>query len=114
MVAIGPALETFLGVLLLGVLILGGLALFTRPLWPRITRYFRVWYERDMRAEEQRKAEVESRKKAEEELEIWQSQPPEGATKAATLSPEQHNEMSEPAQGVQVGKGKNQDEANPS
>lgn len=64
----GPALETFLQMLVILVIALGAVAFFTRPLWARMVRYLKAWYERDQRAEAEQKWEIECRKKAEQEL----------------------------------------------
>lgn len=60
----GPALETFLGVALLIALIVACGGWMTRPFWPRIANYFRRWYERDMRLEQQQREEADCREKA--------------------------------------------------
>ena len=64
----GPALETFLTLIGIALLLLGAAALFLRPVWPRIVRYFRAWYERDMRMEEEMKRQEQCRRQAEAEV----------------------------------------------
>lgn len=68
MVVIGPALEVFLTAVGLVLLALAGLAFLTKPFWNRIATYFRRWYERDMRLEQQQREEAECRRKAQMEM----------------------------------------------
>lgn len=64
----GPAFETFLTALFLVCLLLTCTALLTRPLWPRIARYFQRWRDRDRLMEEEQRQEAAQRKSAEIEL----------------------------------------------
>lgn len=67
----GPAFETFLTALGILLLILVALGFLLRPLWPRVARFFRRWYARDLLREEARKAELAGRQKAEKEVQTW-------------------------------------------
>lgn len=67
-VLIGPALEVFLTAVGLVLIALAGFAFLTKPFWPRIATYFRRWYERDMRLEQQQREEAECRRKAQMEM----------------------------------------------
>jgi hypothetical protein len=67
----GPALETFLTFLGIAVLVIAAFAWFLRPLWVRIWRFFRRWYEADRIREQALKRQEEFRKQAEQEVEQW-------------------------------------------
>ena len=58
----------FLTAVALVLLALVGCAFATKPFWPRIATYFRRWYERDMRLEQQQREEAECRRKAQLEM----------------------------------------------
>ncbi len=65
----GPAIETYFGVLLLAAVALTLLLYLTRPLWRRALRYMHAWQRRDEEVEREEAHANKLRKEAEEELE---------------------------------------------
>lgn len=118
MVRIGPALETFLTLIGLVLLVIIGIGLLTRPFWKRMVQFFRRWYERDLRLEQQQREEAECRRKAQQEIgaychdDILQAQsaavPPSqmestvssGSMETKVQPVEVKTAMSEPVEGV--------------
>ena len=60
--------KRFLTVVGIVLFVLVGVGLLTKPFWKRIATYFRRWWERDMRAEQQQREEAECRRKARQEV----------------------------------------------
>lgn len=67
----GPALETFLQALAIALVILAAAGYCARPLLRRAFRTLKLWYERDMRLEEEQKREKANRLQAEQELKVY-------------------------------------------
>lgn len=64
----GPALETLLGAIFLVLLGLGVLIYLSRPLWPRVARFFHAWQERDTALEREQQMDREHRRAAEDDI----------------------------------------------
>ena len=83
----GPALETFLTVVFIVVLGVGALAYLGRPVWHRVWRFLKGWYQADEMREEALRRQAEFRKEAEKEVDTTIYATPESYEMEETPAP---------------------------